>query len=55
MAALIQKSAGEARRALERLSDRDWLEAKGEEKGRNYHFAPGIYEPLGQRESTTTT
>lgn len=47
-AALIQKPVGEARRVLERLTERGWLEAKGEKKGRVYLFAPSIYERLGQ-------
>ena len=50
-AVLIQKPSGEARRVLERLTERGWLEAKGEKKGRVYHFAPGVYERLGQPEA----
>ncbi len=47
-AALMQKPPAEARRVLERLTERGWLEAKGEKKGRVYHFAPAIYDRLGQ-------
>jgi len=36
---------------LERLTERGWLEAKGEKKGRVYHFAPTVYERLGQPEA----
>ncbi len=50
-ATLIQKPAPEARRVLERLTERGWLEAKGEKKGRVYHFSPIIYERLGQPEA----
>lgn len=50
-AVLIQKPSGEARRVLERLTERGWLEAKGEKKGRVYHFAPTVYERLGQPEA----
>ena len=50
-AVLIQKPSGEARRVLERLTERGWLEAKGEKKGRVYHFAPAVYERLGQPEA----
>ena len=46
--ALIQKPASEARRVLERLTERGWLEAKGEKKGRVYHFTSAIYHRLGQ-------
>ena len=48
---LIQKPASEARRVLERLTERGWLEAKGEKKGRVYHFTPAIYDRLGQPEA----
>lgn len=51
VAALIQKPPGEARRVLEHLTERGWLEAKGEKKGRVYHFAPAVYERLGQPEA----
>ena len=49
--ALIQKPASEARRVLERLTERGWLETKGEKKGRVYHFTPAIYDRLGQPEA----
>ena len=48
---MIQKPASEARRVLERLTERGWLEAKGEKKGRVYHFTPAIYDRLGQPEA----
>jgi ATP-dependent DNA helicase RecG len=53
--ALIQKPASEARRVLERLTERGWLEAKGEKKGRVYHFTPAIYHRLGQPEAYVRT
>lgn len=49
--ALIQKPPAEARRVMERLTERGWLEAKGEKRGRVYHFAPAIYKRLGKPEA----
>lgn len=53
--ALIQKPMAEARRVLERLTEHGWLEAKGERKGRVYHFAPSVYQQLGQPEAYVRT
>lgn len=50
-AKLVQKPASEARRVLESLTERGWLEAKGEGRGRVYHFAPRVYQTLGQPEA----
>ena len=45
-ASLIQKPAAEARSVLETLTERGWLEAKGEKKGRVYHFSAMVYRQL---------
>jgi ATP-dependent DNA helicase RecG len=45
-ASLIQKPAAEARSVLEALTERGWLEAKGEKKGRVYHFSAMVYRQL---------
>lgn len=50
-ARLVQKPASEARRVLESLTERGWLEAKGEGRGRVFHFAPRVYQSLGQPEA----
>lgn len=44
----IQKPPGETRRVLERLTERGWLEARGEKRGRVYLFTPAVYERMGQ-------
>lgn len=54
-AQLIQKPATETRSVLERLSERGWLEAKGEGRGRVYHFTSRIYQTLGQPEAYVRT
>ena len=47
----MQKPLNEARRVLERLTERGWLEARGEKRGRVYLFSPAIYGRLGQPEA----
>ena len=47
----MQKPTTEARRVLEKLTEKGWLEAKGEGRGRIYHFTPSIYQKLGQPEA----
>lgn len=54
-ARLMQKPASEARRVLEKLTERGWLEAKGEKRGRIYHFTPAVYQKLGQPEAYVRT
>lgn len=51
-ATLMQKPAGEARRVLDRLTERGWLEAKGEKQRRVYLLSPDIGERLGQPEAS---
>ena len=45
-ATLMQKPASQARAVLETLTERGWLEAKGEKKGRVYHFSSLVYRQL---------
>jgi ATP-dependent DNA helicase RecG len=47
----MQKPPGEARRVLERLTERGWLEARGEKRGRVYLFSPAVYGRMGQPEA----
>lgn len=47
----MQKPPGEARRVLERLTERGWLEARGEKRGRVYLFTPAVYGRMGQHEA----
>lgn len=42
--ALIQKGTAEGRRVLERLHERGLVEARGEKRGRTYHFSPALYK-----------
>lgn len=45
-ATLMQKPPSQARAVLERLTERGLLEAKGEKKGRVYHFSSLVYRQL---------
>lgn len=45
-AVLMQKPQAEARAVLESLTERGWLEPKGEKKGRVYHFSAGVYRQM---------
>lgn len=46
-ARLIQKPETEARAVMEQLVERGLVEARGERKGRAYHFSPSTYQRLG--------
>jgi len=52
---LIQKGTVEARRVLERLHERGFIEAKGEKKGRVYHLASSLYQRLRMTEAYIRT
>lgn len=49
----IQRSANEARAILERLVEEGLVEAKGERRGRIYHFSAGVYRHFGRAEEHT--
>ena len=42
--ALIQKGTVEGRRVLERVHERGLIEARGEKRGRTYHFSQALYK-----------
>ena len=46
---VIQKGASEVGAVLERLVERGVIEAKGEKKGRVYHFSASFYDRMGDR------
>jgi ATP-dependent DNA helicase RecG len=50
-AAEIQRSPAEARAILERWVERGVIEAKGERRGRIYHFSATLYRHLGKPEN----
>jgi ATP-dependent DNA helicase RecG len=50
-AEVMQRPPSEARRVLERLNERGWLEARGEKRGRVYLFSPAVYGRMGQPEA----
>lgn len=47
----IQRSPADARAILERWVERGVIEAKGERRGRIYHFSASLYRHLGKPES----
>lgn len=52
-AAAIQRPVAEARAVLERLVEEGLIEAKGERRGRVYHFSARVYRRLGKPEEHT--
>lgn len=49
----IQRPVAEARAVLERLVEEGLIEAKGERRGRVYHFSAKVYRHLGKPEDHT--
>jgi len=47
-ARLIQKGVSDARAVLERLHERDMVEARGERRGRIYHMSASLYRRIGE-------
>jgi hypothetical protein len=52
-ATAIQRPVAEARAVLERLVEEGLIEAKGERRGRVYHFSAKVYRHLGKPEDHT--
>lgn len=52
-ASAIQRPAGEARAVLECLVEEGLIEAKGERRGRVFHFSAKVYRRLGKPEDHT--
>lgn len=52
---LIQKPEREARAILERLTEKGFVEAKGEKRGRIYHLSAMFYKRMGHPESYIRT
>lgn len=50
-AQLIQKNQNDARSVLESLVEKGFLEAKGEKRGRVFHFSSSLYRTLGKEKS----
>jgi len=52
---LIQKPEREAKSILERLTEKGFVEAKGEKRGRIYHLSPMFYTRMGHPEGYIRT
>ena len=51
----IQKTEGETRAVLERLTEKGLIEAKGEKRGRIYHLSALLYKRMGKAEAYVRT